>query len=77
MYLWISSLKTSRRLAERPNVTNGVIKLCIQSGSKGGEAIGMGRGPQRKDTEERNIMGSEILQGVIDSDCVIGPIPTI
>lgn len=64
----------NRSLAERPCVANGVIKICIQSDRKGGEATGMGRGPQGKDTEE-NIMGSEILQGVMDSDCVMGPYP--
>lgn len=75
MYLWSNSLKMNRRLEERLHVTNGVMKTCIQSGRKGGEAIGMGRGPQGKVTEEKNIMGSEILQGVMDSDCVMGPYP--
>lgn len=30
MYLWNNSLKMNRSLAERPCVTNGVIKISIQ-----------------------------------------------
>ena len=65
----------NRRLAERPHVNYGGIKICTHSGRKGGKAIGMECGPQGKDTEEKNIMGSEILQSVADSDCIMGPYP--
>ena len=61
--MWNNSLKTKRKLAERPCVTNGVTNICPKSVKKGGEEIGLGPEPQGKDTEdEKNTTGSDVLQ---------------
>lgn len=61
--MWSNSLKTKRKLAERPSITNAVTNMCPKSVKKGGEAIRLGPEPQEKDTEEeKNTRHSEVLQ---------------
>ena len=61
--MWNNSLKTKRKLAGRPCITNGVTNMCPKFVKKGGEEIRLGPETPEKDTEEeKNTMGSEVLQ---------------
>ena len=60
-------------MVKRPLTINAVIKMCVESGNKGGYTIRLGAGPQAKNTyKEMDMMGLENDHSVTHSECIMG-----